>query len=494
MPVSQPLTGSTYQIDMLVVQQTVDKLTLLAATVSDWFLPPVMLFILPADRYAQEAELLSHHPRIGRSVFFCQDAPADIQQGLETVYQFYRKRSALPIDQSVSGNFTANNISPRWLFQTLMEHLDEYIYFKDADSRFLAVSQYLVNKCQQQTPAEVLGRTDFDFFDAAHAREALADEKKIASGELKELYKEEAIQIGNKEAWVASRKLPLYTRNHDLAGSFGLSRDITQARELHEQLKLNHERMQEELRLARNLQKALTQHNIPDFCDTTGNCQLEITSKYIPSFHLSGDYFSIIKTEQGHAHLLLADVMGHGVRAAMVTAMLQIGIQQLEAYNHRPADLMAQLNQMLHPMIEASGQSLFATAVYGHLNLEQKTLTYTQAGGRHGAYVAREANQLVTPFSKDSIGSALGLFADATYPEKTLELESGDEIILYTDGIVEAARGDEEYTEARLIQFLSQHRGQDISTMAEALIQSVQQFTGQKHFEDDVCLVGLRLT
>ena len=65
----------------------------------------------------------------------------------------------------------------------MMEHLDEYIYFKDNNSRFLAVSRYLVESCGKSDPSEIIGQTDFEFFDAEHAQEAYDDERKIATGE-----------------------------------------------------------------------------------------------------------------------------------------------------------------------------------------------------------------------------------------------------------------------------------------------------------------------
>lgn len=204
-----PITASKLQIDYLIVGPTVRKLTHLAATISDWNIPPVALFVLPGKDYEAERERLLHHPRVGRAIFICEENEAQIAKGLADIHAFYEKRESLKLDHSVSGNYSTNNISPRWLFQTLMEDLDEYIYFKDADSRFLAVSRYLAESCGKSEPSDVLGQTDFDNFDTAHAEAAFADERKIATGQLKELYKEETVKKNGKTIWVASRKLPL---------------------------------------------------------------------------------------------------------------------------------------------------------------------------------------------------------------------------------------------------------------------------------------------
>ncbi len=488
-----PISGSKHQFDMIVTGTKVRNLTRLAATISDWNLPPVALFVLSEDRYEERSEYLIHHPRVGRTIFFCEDSPESIQEGLQQIDTFYKKRESLNIDNSISGTFSTNNISPRWLFQTMMESLDEYIYFKDSDSRFLAVSQYLAKKCGKDSPDEVLGLSDFDLFDQTHAQEAYDDERQIATGALKELYKEEKIHKGGKLAWVASRKLPLHTRSNYLAGSFGLSRDISEAKELHEKLEKNHERMQAELLLARNLQETLIQQRIPAFLNTIGEPTLEIATKYIPSFHLSGDFFSIVKCNDHGAAVLVADVMGHGVRAAMVTAMIQIAVHQLSDCASKPAEFMARLNDMMQHTIQPSGQPMFATAAYSYIDIEAKRLTYVQAGARHGIHVPAEPSKPASTFSDAPIGPALGLLPNTHYSEASIRLESQDEIILYTDGIVEAAIGDEEYSEARLTDFLMQHRRDQLPEMMDALLQSVQAFTHTKELEDDVCLIALRI-
>ena len=488
-----PITATNLQIDLLIVGPKIDHLIRLAATISDWNIPPAALLILPEATFAKEVENLSHHPRVGRSIFFCKDTAESVQLGLKQIYAFHCKRVSLELDNSLSGNFNLNNISPRWLFQTMMEHLDEYIYFKDNNSRFLAVSRYLVESCGKSDPSEIIGQTDFEFFDAEHAHEAYEDECKIATGELKELNKEEHILKEGEHVWVASRKLPLYTRSNYLAGSFGLSRDITEQKELNQELEKNHQRMEAELLLARNLQSALIQDSVPTFVNSTGASALEIATEYIPSFHLSGDFFSVNKTTSGGAAILIADVMGHGVRAAMVTAMIQIAVNELHAYAEQPAEFMMRLNSMMHESMHASGQTIFATASYCYLDLESRQLSYIQAGARHGIYTPADSAQHARIFDGKKIGPALGLLPKVEYAEDYIQLNCQDEIILYTDGVIEAAMNEEEYSEARLLSFLETHRNDDLPLMIAGLIESVQNFTDHKGMEDDVCLIGLRV-
>lgn len=490
-----PITGSKAQIDLLIAGTKISNFIDLAATISDWNMPPVALFIIPAQDYEVVAEKLHFHPRVGRSIFACNaESVESIQNGLKACHEFYHKRAAIKFTNAVSSNYTTDNISPRWLFQSLMEHLDEYIYFKDKDSKFLAVSNYLVTQCGKKHPQEVLGLSDFDLFDSKHSKEAFIDENKLASGEICELSKEELVEVDGDLTWVASRKLPLRTRSKYLAGSFGLSRNITQQKDMRDRLEASNERMQAELLLARKMQETLMRQNIPPFSKSKNQCGLEISTKYAASFHLSGDFYSIIKTDENHAAILIADVMGHGVRAAMVTAMIQLAVHQLCDYFSQPKEYMQHLNNMLHNSIKSAGQTIFATAAYCYIDLRSKQMTYVQAGGSHGIFVPGNATtQKPRAFDSSNICPALGLLPETRYMESTIELNVGDEVLLYTDGIIEASLGEEEYGEARLTQFLIDHQQDNVSEMMNFLVSEVSNFTKSDQLDDDMCMIGLKV-
>jgi hypothetical protein len=110
-----PITATDLEIDLLIVGPTIGKLVKLAATISDWNIPPVALFILPESGYELEREKLLHHPRVGRSIFICKNTEAHILAGMADINAFYQKRDSLQLDNSVSGDYNTNNISPRWL-------------------------------------------------------------------------------------------------------------------------------------------------------------------------------------------------------------------------------------------------------------------------------------------------------------------------------------------------------------------------------------------
>lgn len=491
--ITLPITASKVDIDLLIVSPSVGKFDRLAATVSDWNLPPATLMIIPVQDFETQRHYLTHHPRMGRSVFFCKNEPDAIEEGLCTISSFYQERANLKIDNSISGHYQTNNISPRWLFQALMEHLNEFIYFKDRESRFLAVSRYMAEASGKRQPSNILGQTDFELYDTEHATEAFADEQNLIEEKITEFNKEELVSWEGNEFWVTSRKLPLRTRSGYMAGTFGLSRDITSEKIMHQKIEANHERMQQELLLARNLQGTLMSRNLPSFKCPSGNTLLEIATQYIPSFLLSGDYFNVIKTPSHGAGILLADVMGHGVRAAMVTAMLQVATHQFEHLAESPAEFMAALNKMLHELMAPCGEVFFATAAYVYIDIEHKQIRYVQAGARHGIFHSKSAPQPTKNFSNTPVSPALGLLPEAPFTESECAFQSGDQILLYTDGILEANGGKEDFGLARIQESLNRNIGIAQDAFLEILLKEVYAFTGEESLSDDLCLVALKM-
>ncbi len=122
------------------------------------------------------------------------------------------------------------------LLRALLDHLPDAVYFKDADCRFIQVSTAMAAKVAGGPASSMVGRTDFDFFSAEHAQEALEDEQRIIRTGTAIVNKvEKETWPDGREAWVASTKLPLFDEAGGVVGTFGISRDITAARHAEEQ-------------------------------------------------------------------------------------------------------------------------------------------------------------------------------------------------------------------------------------------------------------------
>ncbi len=120
-------------------------------------------------------------------------------------------------------------LDDRYLLDTLMEHIPDQIYFKDAKSRFVRISRALATRLGLDDPAEAVGKSDFDFFAGEHAQKAFADEQMLLeTGEPLIAIEERETWQGGREAWVSTTKVPLRDRNGSIVGLFGISRDITE--------------------------------------------------------------------------------------------------------------------------------------------------------------------------------------------------------------------------------------------------------------------------
>ncbi len=489
-----PISGTSEPIEMLVAGSLVDDPLSLAVTVSDWNWPPVTICLLPADTTEETVRRLLSHPQVGRSIFACPASDGAIKTTVESALHFLHERAKWHDDEAYSGNFTINNISPRWLFESMMRSLDEYIYFKDSQSRFLAVSQYLIEQCGRTQPEEILGKTDYEFFDSGHADEAYTDERKIATGQLKELHKEEHLDEDGEEKWVLSHKFPLHTRSSYLAGSFGISRDITEAKKLQQAIEESNARMKAELELARNLQKTLMGRRLPSFVVEPDKAPLTIATKYLPSSHLSGDFYACRRTPSGAATFLVADVVGHGVRAAMITAMIQIAVQQLDYLTDEPEAFMRELNAMIHRSVRPLQEPIFATAIFARLDLKDLSMSFIQAGARHGASITDVPQRKANLLPGDTIGPALGLLPESKYEAGSIQLNSGDELFFYTDGLIEACNeNDEEFGESRLLDWLAETPYALWEERFEKIMTSLHAFTRRNTMDDDVCLMAVSI-
>ena len=393
----------------------------------------------------------------------------------------------------------------RHLLEILMQKIPDAIYFKDTESRFLRISRAQAKKFNLSNPSAAVGKTDADFFSQAHALQALADEKEtmrtgkpLVDFEEKETWPDGAI------TWVSTTKMPL--RNHvgEIIGTFGISRDIT-ARKVAEQalaertaqLQQKNQQIEEELNMARELQLAM----LPQkgfFLQPTGAEQssaVEFFSYFFPSGAVSGDFFDIIKLSDTAVGVFVCDAMGHDVRAALVTAMVRSLVKDLSHAAVDPGHLLAQLNSALAAVFRQTGATMFATAFFLVADLSAGELRYASAGHPNALHLQGDGGEVEPLIGKSNPkGPALGLFDESLFPTNRRALDAGHFIMLFTDGLVEAANNDQEcYSEARLAKAVHRCRHLSANEMMKSIIDEVRAFGGSGEFGDDVCLVGLKV-
>jgi len=429
----------------------------------------------------------------------------------------YRNKEGKPICATgvtwdVSERFDIENAlaRERFLLKTLMDNLPDHIYFKDRESRFIAVNRAAVAWFGLKDPAEALGKTDADLFAPEHAQAALRDEQTILrTGQPLVNREEKETWPDGRETWVSTTKLPLRDSDGHIIGTFGLSRDITVRKRAQEELaalarelRAKNEALEQDLEWARELQQAMLPHRYPRFPHHASKEEsaVHFYHFYQPSMSVSGDFFEVLELSDTNAGLFICDVMGHGVRAALVASTVSALLGQMKEYWRDPGELLSRLNRALRASLEYSEVPLFASAFYLLADLEQGELHYANAGHPNPLRVHFTGDRAATyPLNGSKHGPALGLFEDAVYSNCRCELSPNDTVLLFTDGLfeVEGLNG-EFYDYRRLVEAVNSRRELPAFQLCHEVIEEVQRFSAGRYFSDDVCLVamechGLRL-
>lgn len=263
------------------------------------------------------------------------------------------------------------------------------------------------------------------------------------------------------------------------------------------------EEIEADLQLARELQIALLPQQYPTFPRAVApeESALRFYHRYIAAGALGGDFFSVLQLSDTTAGVFLCDVMGHGVRPAMVTAMLRSLVDELATEGEHPAHFLSCVNERLTAILRRSGTTIFASAFYMVIDASTGELRYANAGHPAPVHVQRESGviELIADSDQPS-GPALGVFEEATYPVLSCQLKARDVIILYTDGLVEAKGSDarvtvwgEEYGQQRLLSALKQRLGVPARQLLDEVIGECQRFSGDGSFEDDLCMLAMEV-
>lgn len=395
------------------------------------------------------------------------------------------------------------------LLRALMQLIPDAIYFKDANSRFLMMSDAHARRFRLANPAEAIGKTDHDFFSKAHADQALADEKEIMrTGEPLVGIEELETWPDGSETWVSTTKMPLRDENGKIIGTFGISRDITKRKLMQDmlalrtrQLEQKNQQIAEELKMARELQVAMLPHEFPSFLNgnSPGDSALEFFSFYHPTGAVSGDFFTVTALSDTKVGVLICDVMGHDVRAALVTAMMRALVQDLSGMASEPGQLLAQINHSLFSIFKQTDATMYATAFYLVADVARGELHYASAAHPEPLQIRRRAGLVERLAGNGAVGRvkgpALGLFGNAQFPTHHRKVEPGDLIALYTDGLIEINSSDEQHLfTTELLMNAVQRRAQlPANDLLTGVIDEIHKFSGQPEFDDDVCLVGMEV-
>lgn len=215
-----------------------------------------------------------------------------------------------------------------------------------------------------------------------------------------------------------------------------------------------------ELEVARRIQLSILPNAFP------ASEYFTVAARYAPMTSVAGDFYEFLNPESARPGLLVADVSGHGVPAALIASMVKVATNSQREHAANPERLLAGVNEALC----GSTQSQFVTAAYVYLDAEKGELAYSAAGHppmlllREGRVSSIEENGLL-----------LGMFSASVYSSTKRKLLKGDRLLLYTDGVIEAANGgEEEFGPERLCKLLTESAEMAAEQTADLILSTVQ--------------------
>jgi serine phosphatase RsbU (regulator of sigma subunit) len=274
----------------------------------------------------------------------------------------------------------------------------------------------------------------------------------------------------------------------DLASSFNLmSRGIQQL--MREQAEK--ERLEEELRIARQIQMSLLPGE--GLVSVPG---IRIAALCLPAAEVGGDYYDLLPLSDTRMGVLIADVSGKGTSAALYMAELKGVVLSLAKIYQSPRQLLIEVNRIISDNLDSRS---FITMTYAVVDLERHSVTYARAGHTPLIHCSARDGGRARVLIPD--GLVLGLRIDGVeekfaqlLEECTLPLHPGDVLVLYTDGISEAMDPDGDlFGDARLQQLVEQHAHLPSDQLRERILREVQAFVGPADQHDDMTMILLKV-
>jgi sigma-B regulation protein RsbU (phosphoserine phosphatase) len=251
---------------------------------------------------------------------------------------------------------------------------------------------------------------------------------------------------------------------------------------LHQQV-LVQERLQRELEIAAEIQTSLLPHGLPEIPG------LEFAVASLPATEVGGDFYDFIALDDDCLGIVVGDVAGKGVPAAMLTSLARTILRVESGYGHSPQRVITQTNQALIPDLQRA--EMFVTALVAYLNREDLTMTYANAGHTPGLWW--RADQGIFELLPATT-PPLGIQIDETGGNQTLQLSPGDFILFYTDGVNEAMSPDEQpFGSDRLRKALTTLAGSTADDLVQSVLSAVRAYRRSAPWSDDLTMIAMRV-
>ena len=262
----------------------------------------------------------------------------------------------------------------------------------------------------------------------------------------------------------------------------GLIEKSAEVIRINKRLQTAHERTNGELELARRIQMSFLPHAMPEMQ------QVRFAVHYLLCGRVGGDFYDVFRLDENHVGFYVADAMGHGVPASLLTVFIKKGVRAKEIFGQQyrlvpPGEVLQRLNREL--IEEAMPDNPFITMVYALLDFRTGNFQFSRAGHPYPLYVPQAGKPELLQVS----GSLLGVF-EAEFPERTHQLHPGDKLLFYTDGIDGVEFKGQPPGSKSLLACAAQCRELPIQEFVQRMARDL---SGQSKPQDDLTLLGMEV-
>ena len=245
------------------------------------------------------------------------------------------------------------------------------------------------------------------------------------------------------------------------------------------------ESIKDDLAIASKIQQAILPRTFPPFADLTS--QIDIAASMEPAKDVGGDFYDFFRIDDDHVGIIIADVSGKGIPAAIFMAVSRTLIRATGMRGVSPSECLAYSNRLL---ADESVNCMFVTVFYAILEVSTGKLTYCNAGHNPPYLVKSDGTVSALPMTGDTM---LGVISNIEYHEKSITLGKGDTLVTFTDGVTEAVdTAFNEYGEERLCQVLEDNAKASCQDLITRIRASVADFTKDAEQSDDITMLTLK--
>jgi sigma-B regulation protein RsbU (phosphoserine phosphatase) len=238
----------------------------------------------------------------------------------------------------------------------------------------------------------------------------------------------------------------------------------------------------DELETARRVQKSLLPRNVGALPG------IEFSAEYLPTGFIGGDMYDVVQTDDTHVAFLVIDVCGHGVPAALISAMAKVSFARYLLKNTSPMAVFTQVNAELCNFMP---EGRYVTGFLALLDVEKKELVFSRGGHPPAAHVST-LNNTVNYLSTGA--PLIGAFTDSQFEESAVRVEKGDILVFYTDGLIESVNADNERYPIKEMEKIILGAGKKpAEAIGNAIISSLKKFTGKLPQDDDITVLVVKI-